>query len=355
VAGPGSIPSSSDDFLHRLSPQDRDEFVSISADIVQLLLDLAGFVDPTPISDGASTLLAIARGNWLDAGLSAIGMVPYIGDLAKAGKLPRYLSSVERAIALAERSADAAAALLPALTRLDDLLAMMPSGATVYIDRMRTRVGSFIRNNAARTVNVAARTLPDIRHMFDFPMITRSGSGRYWVKEARGRLGVPGTVAGVRNNSAQRMVSGGSGDDAGHLIGTQFGAPGDARNLSRQNWVQNQGGGTFHSLEDAWAGKLRSGVGVEVRVRDFSPIAPGTNPADPASLRPLYRKVEWTEIQTNGVRTQHEMLFVNPHTADAAHRAGSRTQQGIPATVPPDNKGRVIDVDFAAGTWSVRR
>lgn len=40
---------------------------------------------PLP-TDGANAVISSARGNYSDAGLSALGMIPYAGDLAKGGK-----------------------------------------------------------------------------------------------------------------------------------------------------------------------------------------------------------------------------------------------------------------------------
>ena len=58
------------------------ELRELALDLVQLSLDLAGIVDPTPISDGSGALLALARGLWLDSAISGVSMVPYVGDLA---------------------------------------------------------------------------------------------------------------------------------------------------------------------------------------------------------------------------------------------------------------------------------
>jgi hypothetical protein len=48
----------------------------------QLVLDIAGIFDPTPISDGASTLVSLWRGEFVDALLGGASMVPYLGDAA---------------------------------------------------------------------------------------------------------------------------------------------------------------------------------------------------------------------------------------------------------------------------------
>jgi hypothetical protein len=57
------------------------------ADIAQLSLDIAGIFDPTGAADAAGTLLSAARGDWWGAGLSLLGVIPYIGDVGKLGKI----------------------------------------------------------------------------------------------------------------------------------------------------------------------------------------------------------------------------------------------------------------------------
>jgi hypothetical protein len=54
--------------------------------------------------------------------------------------------------------------------------------------------------------------LPDISAQFQFPPIRTQGNFSY--KEAAGELGVPGKVATHRIVSAQRAMSGGTGDHA---------------------------------------------------------------------------------------------------------------------------------------------
>ncbi|MEV0581792.1 polymorphic toxin type 17 domain-containing protein [Nonomuraea sp. NPDC050310] len=49
---------------------------------VQLVADLVGIFDPTPISDGVSGLLSLGQGDWKGAMLSMAAVVPYFGDAA---------------------------------------------------------------------------------------------------------------------------------------------------------------------------------------------------------------------------------------------------------------------------------
>ena len=141
-------------------------------------------------------------------------------------------------------------------------------------------------------------SLPDISAQFLFPPVRTQGNFSY--REASGELGVPGKVATHRLESAQRAMSAGTGEHAGHMIGTQFGAPGDARNLGLQNPNMNtfapkalqaafQGhGGSYHDLESRWTALLKQGYKIRVTVRDK--YRKGEN-------RPFSRWVQWTQTK----------------------------------------------------------
>jgi hypothetical protein len=68
---------------------------SSTADAAQTILDAAGVVDPTPISDGTNAAISIGRAikdpknaakHLKNAAISAVSMIPYVGDLAKGAK-----------------------------------------------------------------------------------------------------------------------------------------------------------------------------------------------------------------------------------------------------------------------------
>ncbi|GEM_PF-491255 len=67
-------------------------------DIVQAGLDIVGIVDPTGIADGLNASLSASKGDWLSAGISALGVIPYAGDLAKAGKIEKDVKIIGNAI-----------------------------------------------------------------------------------------------------------------------------------------------------------------------------------------------------------------------------------------------------------------
>src|SRR5215471_14184783 len=96
-------------------------------------------------------------------------------------------------------------------------------------------------------------------------------SGRYFYKEVSGELGVPGQVVKHYSAKENRGVSAGTGGHASHLVGKQFGAPGDRGNLTLGNPNINTyapknlqealgKGGNYHKLEEEWTAKLNNGT-----------------------------------------------------------------------------------------------
>ena len=66
--------------------------------IISAGLDLAGVIDPTGVADGLNAGLQAKKGDWLGAGISALGLIPYVGDLAKIGKVNKDVKILENAI-----------------------------------------------------------------------------------------------------------------------------------------------------------------------------------------------------------------------------------------------------------------
>ena len=56
-------------------------------DGIHTMLDAVGVVDPFGISDGINALIYLGQGDFKNAGISALGIVPYIGDTAKGARL----------------------------------------------------------------------------------------------------------------------------------------------------------------------------------------------------------------------------------------------------------------------------
>lgn len=64
-------------------------------ELSKVAVDVAGFVDPTPISDAVSMGMSLIDGDYVGAGLSLISMVPYAGDaLAKTTKGARAAKKI---------------------------------------------------------------------------------------------------------------------------------------------------------------------------------------------------------------------------------------------------------------------
>ena len=74
------------------TPQD------LAFDLIQMALDLLGVVDPTPITDAASLVMAVIKRDWVGAGISAVSMIPAIGDTFKSAKLAGMAELMEEAV-----------------------------------------------------------------------------------------------------------------------------------------------------------------------------------------------------------------------------------------------------------------
>ncbi|MGA9390604.1 MAG: DNA/RNA non-specific endonuclease [Candidatus Sulfotelmatobacter sp.] len=165
--------------------------------------------------------------------------------------------------------------------------------------------------------------LPDISAQFVFREWTQ---GRFTYKEATGELGAPGRVATHRSLIAQHALSAGTGEHAGHLIGIQFGAPGDKRNLGLQNPNMNTfapkslqetfrgAGGSYHDLESQWSARLREGCRIRVTVRDK--YRAGNN-------RPFSRWVHWVETNAAGASSEGHVLEFGNFSSPQARAACS--------------------------------
>ncbi|OJT27351.1 hypothetical protein BO221_05060 [Archangium sp. Cb G35] len=99
-------------------------------------VDAAGIVDPTPISDGIGTIMSLAEGDFIGAGLSAISLIPYLGDAV--GKTAKGARALKRLKELA----DATAKVTKRLDQLSDKLARRREAARRVREAKRESVGS---------------------------------------------------------------------------------------------------------------------------------------------------------------------------------------------------------------------
>jgi len=67
-------------------------------EVLGAALDIVGIVDPTGVADGLNAGLQAQNGEWGGALISAVGLVPYVGDLAKVGKAGKDIKIIESAI-----------------------------------------------------------------------------------------------------------------------------------------------------------------------------------------------------------------------------------------------------------------
>jgi hypothetical protein len=129
-------------------------------DLGQIGLDVVGLVDPTPVSDGVNGLISLFRGDFLGAGISAVSMIPYIGDAAKLGKLGKWSKTIDRAIDIARAAPNSAMskALRPAIDKIADglnaipssVLNKLPASAKKQILEMRAKANAFLNGPAQR-------------------------------------------------------------------------------------------------------------------------------------------------------------------------------------------------------------
>jgi hypothetical protein len=132
---------------------------ALAMDIGQLVLDITGIIDPTPISDGANFLISLARRNWVDAVASAVSIVPYIGDLAKTAKLPRYIRSVRKAIDIARFDFRWARALRELFAKLKQVLDecskladdLLPDAAIKQLKALKDEIDNFLSMKGGTT------------------------------------------------------------------------------------------------------------------------------------------------------------------------------------------------------------
>jgi hypothetical protein len=76
----------------------------------QLVADVAGFFDPSPTCDLIGMGLSLVQGDFVGAGLSALGAaVPYLGDVAKLGKVAKVAPRAAGALETLAKHGDALA------------------------------------------------------------------------------------------------------------------------------------------------------------------------------------------------------------------------------------------------------
>jgi hypothetical protein len=166
-----------------------EEF-EVLLDLTQLVLDLAGIIDPTPISDGSSAVISMGRGDWLGAGLSGLALIPYVGDLAKVGKLGRWATTVEKAVALVKRNARFAERARPILRRLAEILdqipdRLVPDSARATLARIKENLKSVLgaQHRSVKVLMVNQYLQRWFKYIDELPIVPPPpGRAAFWSK-----------------------------------------------------------------------------------------------------------------------------------------------------------------------------
>jgi RHS repeat-associated protein len=67
-------------------------------DLLSAALDIAGLIDPTGIADISNASLQASNGDLVGAFISGISAIPYVGDVAKSGKIGKDINIIQTAI-----------------------------------------------------------------------------------------------------------------------------------------------------------------------------------------------------------------------------------------------------------------
>lgn len=122
---------------------------ALMLDLTQMGIDVVGLFDPTPVSGAINTGISAARGDVWGTLLSAASMIPYAGDLARAGKLGKYAKVVVEVAEMAAKDSRFAKEVRPALEALDaglkaipaKVFDMLPKGARASLETMKATIG----------------------------------------------------------------------------------------------------------------------------------------------------------------------------------------------------------------------
>lgn len=146
--------------LTGLTPEQKE----LVLDLTQVGLSVVGIFDPTGIADGADAAISVGRGDYWGAGISALGIIPYLGDLAKIGKLPKLLKVIEKTVDVAKQSPAFAKVVRPLLESLKGALDKLPidklpNWAKEPIQSMKNKIDEFF-SSAAKNIDETKPSLP---------------------------------------------------------------------------------------------------------------------------------------------------------------------------------------------------
>jgi hypothetical protein len=269
--------------------------VQLGLDLGQMALDITGIVDPTPISDGSNAVISVGRsigslfsgdfgeagGHLLNAGISAVAIVPALGDVAKAGKIGKWAQTVADSVSAIAHNPAARAALEPALRTIKDAidkipqsaLDALPSSARESIEGMKRQLDDHFAQPAAPST-----TAPRLADAAQASVHTAKvgANSVEWSVDANGypqrveatlsELQPAGATRSSAETTAQDQVRGRGidGDDAGHVIGHRFLGDQGTRNMFPQQFNFNRG--AYKTMENEWAAWIDHGGTVKAKV-----------------------------------------------------------------------------------------
>ena len=221
----------------------------------QLALDIVGIFDPTGAADLASTGISLWRGEFFDAFLGAVSMVPYLGDAAaKPFKIARKYGEpavklVEGAVTLVRRRTDDMAAALRGINRSEVFKAREDAAKAVRDLQARKRAGC----NTAECRRVRRSNMPNRGGTWDPPNARETGNGTWnFTDEAGNQHSV--TFRDGYPDFSPNAVRGADGQSAYHLDNPTGNVYQDTQALFRENPqafpLGQPDGTTLHHMED---------------------------------------------------------------------------------------------------------
>lgn len=113
-------------------------------DLGLVAADIGGIVDPTPICDGVACVGELSRGNFVYASINVVAMIPWLGDLAKAGKAPKFIKIVTEALEHAAKNPKFAERIRPLLGILSEALGKLPESISGAFGGLKNKVDDFV-------------------------------------------------------------------------------------------------------------------------------------------------------------------------------------------------------------------
>jgi hypothetical protein len=97
--------------IEDLEQQARDLNADLVLEMAKSAADMAGIIDPTPTSDAISGAISLEQGEYFDAFLSGLSMIPYLGDVVakpiKGLRLTKKILEIKEKLAAVIKKRDA--------------------------------------------------------------------------------------------------------------------------------------------------------------------------------------------------------------------------------------------------------